>query len=514
MVSSLLADAVADPTAVLLDLFAANDDIQAFSARVAAHFSAVFSSDAALAEIPALDALDARHDRALVRFRAMVQDTSPSPEIYRARWPGPRCGGWGLADASPHDISYDDLRESTVFWAVSVPAQSPWCADPSSAPHNTPHSHKFPVPHHPHHAVQVKVYHNYPVKPTELHTFVGILTSEPLHADLDLDSPALVPTLHVLFSLPTPTTIVPRVYPDPAFTKNTRDELITWIADASLAGDQDAAEWVLLAAIARVQSRSPPILPLTLTVSCFPSPSPTATSTSTPALSHILTQIFPLVTTLPLSLSTLNTTSFAPESKNEDLHSGWLQLPRGTVCVVTEGGVSEGNVSERGLNNLRATQEMMNAQTLQYVFPYSAFAFDTDVAFVILSEGTKSAFFHASANIPLRPAIPDFDFYKTPEGVAPKAEDALASFRALVGAAKIGSVTVNDQTAQFIQEDFVQERKAAPAQDEVLTQDHLIQRMMIARLLALSMQEPEITVPIWKKAKEMETTRRARILSQ
>jgi hypothetical protein len=100
------------------------------------------------------------------------------------------------------------------------------------------------------------------------------------------------------------------------------------------------------------QSRSPPILPPSLTLSRFPSLTPDPdpkTTAATPGLSHVLSHILPSLTTLPLSLHILNTTSFAPESKNEDLYSGWLQLPPGSVCVVTEGGVTEGGVFERGL---------------------------------------------------------------------------------------------------------------------------------------------------------------------
>lgn len=52
--------------------------------------------------------------------------------------------------------------------------------------------------------------------------------------------------------------------------------------------------------------------------------------------------------TLPLSLDLLNRDPFAPESKEEDLHAGVLQLPQGTVLLVTEGGVSEGKLVERG----------------------------------------------------------------------------------------------------------------------------------------------------------------------
>ena len=130
-----------------------------------------------------------------------------------------------------------------------------------------------------------------------------------------------------------------------------------------------------------------------------------------PALSHILSQLLPLSRTLPLSLSKLNKTPFSPESKNEDLHSGALQLPQGSVLLVTEGGVREGKLVERGecsssrtergaylstnvgLMNINALQEVLSSQTLTYVFPFSQFSFPTDISCIIMTEGKKSAFF-------------------------------------------------------------------------------------------------------------------------
>jgi hypothetical protein len=53
--------------------------------------------------------------------------------------------------------------------------------------------------------------------------------------------------------------------------------------------------------------------------------------------------------TLPLSLPLLNSSAFTPESKNEDLQAGYLQLPAGCTVLVTESGVAEGKVVEKGV---------------------------------------------------------------------------------------------------------------------------------------------------------------------
>ena len=89
-----------------------------------------------------------------------------------------------------------------------------------------------------------------------------------------LDASVDVPTLHVLYVQQHPSNLLTRPYP--AFVPTTssvgdalagkgkeravsehkpeevRTQLIEWIAEEALGGDLDAAEWVLLACIARV----------------------------------------------------------------------------------------------------------------------------------------------------------------------------------------------------------------------------------------------------------------------
>jgi hypothetical protein len=108
--------------------------------------------------------------------------------------------------------------------------------------------------------------------------------------------------------------------------------------------------------------------------------------------------LLPLHVTLPLSLDLLNSVPFAPESVNEDLHSGYLQLAHGTTMLMTEGGILEGKLVERGVLNVRAIQQVMSAQTLAYKFPFSEFSFPTDIGFVILAQGSKSAVFQVGRN--------------------------------------------------------------------------------------------------------------------
>ncbi|TRM59431.1 hypothetical protein BD626DRAFT_462490 [Schizophyllum amplum] len=524
MVSSLPSDALRDPHRVLQDFYQkSKDDGQDFSAKVASYFADIFKD--ALNEIPVMDTSTPPHiykESSLVAFRAMIQDTLPPTEMYLSKLSSGACGGWGATEeaSTTSALDYNDLKESSVMWAVSIPGRSVWSdlegSEASASSHKSSRPHKYPLHAEPHVGMQLKIYDTSKaeaLKSTDIHDFIGILTSESLQvADMDpAATPPLVPTLHVLFSQPLPPTIIPRVFPyapSSSSVQDLRSELVSWLADEALGGDRFAAEWVLLCAMAKVQSRNPPILPPSLTLSRFPAPPPG--STNLPTLRHALSLLFPSVSAIPLSLETINTTQFAPESRDEDLVSGWLQLPKGSVCLITEGGLSEGGVTERGLRNLHATQEMMKDQVLNYVFPFSNFGFETDVSFVVLAEGRKSTFFNqTTVNVPFAPPsgeqLPPDALYKPADAIKLPDPDKLEAFRALVGGAMVGTAKVGEEAAEHIENEFVKERQAAK-----MTSDDLILRMLLARLVALSYHVPEVSVDIWNKARALELERKAR----
>ncbi|OCH95277.1 hypothetical protein OBBRIDRAFT_767998 [Obba rivulosa] len=558
MVSALRVDALRDPTAALLQLFNESDGgrVENFPRLVSEHFSHIFRTLEAFQEIPTLDVRNPPNtfpDRGLVRFRAMVQDTSPSSEMYLATLGSGRCGGWGIEESRDDQdgLNYEDLRECTTLWAVNVPGESAWCADELDGPTNRQERparpaptdaykpampHKYPHPTDQHVGVQVKIYDtdgSEPFKATDVVTFVGILTTEAFGSGLE--TPVDVPTLHMLFSRPHSESIVTRPFPaarqdragasgstdkaiadseasDPA---KTREALIAWIADEALGGDRETAEWVLLTCVARVQSRNPPLFPPSVTLTRFPPPPPVpSTSTSQaaplPTLSAVLSLLLPLSHTLPLSLASLNKDLCAPESRDEDLHSGALQLPAGTVLLVCEGGVREGQLFERGLLNVRVLQDVMSSQTLSYVFPFSQFAFPTDIGCIVLSEGTKSAFFKTDISAALNAGTDPASvaaLYKPADSIKMPPPAQLAAFRDLVVGARFGKVQVTQEVSEYIQSDFVRERQ----QDKSMTSDDLIRRMTVAKLFALSHHKPDLTVDLWERTKVLDRQRLARL---
>lgn len=88
---------------------------------------------------------------------------------------------------------------------------------------------------------------------------------------------------------------------------------------------------------------------------------------------------------LPLTIDGLNKTKFSPKSVSENLEAGVLQLVDGTVLLVDETVLDEGQLVDPGVRNFQALQNVIQNQTLTYEFPYSQYDFDTDISVLSLS---------------------------------------------------------------------------------------------------------------------------------
>lgn len=88
---------------------------------------------------------------------------------------------------------------------------------------------------------------------------------------------------------------------------------------------------------------------------------------------------------LPLTIDSLNKTKFTPKSVNENLEAGLLQLIDGTVVLVDETVLDEGQLVDAGVRNFQALNDLIQNQTLSYEFPFSQYEFDTDLNLITLS---------------------------------------------------------------------------------------------------------------------------------
>lgn len=65
-------------------------------------------------------------------------------------------------------------------------------------------------------------------------------------------------------------------------------------------------------------------------------------------LSESLRLIIPRYACHSLNLDFLNNMAFSPESKDEDLHAGLLQVSDSTTLLMAEFGIAEGRINEKG----------------------------------------------------------------------------------------------------------------------------------------------------------------------
>lgn len=181
-----------------------------------------------------------------------------------------------------------------------------------------------------------------------------------------------------------------------ANASHTREQLVNYLASA-LGGDHLAAEFVLLQLVSRVfiKTMGVKIGNFTLNISGFPSHETTEEDKNKPLLTMInpsskaFTEIVDSLAIhslgLPLTIDGLNKTKFAPKSINESLEAGLLQLVDGTILVIDETVMDEGQLVDPGVRNFQALQNLIQNQTLTYEFPYSQYELDTDISVLTLS---------------------------------------------------------------------------------------------------------------------------------
>ena len=129
-----------------------------------------------------------------------------------------------------------------------------------------------------------------------------------------------------------------------------------------------------------------------------------------------------------------------------------------------------------GVTNVRAIQDVVNSQTVEYIFPFSSrFTFHTDLSMIVVSEGRKSAFFQVipdirillpslsmifhsytcmqtSINIPLRCSYTTPRLYKPKDEISLPPAEKMAVYRSYIAACKAVSekVQVTEETSKVM----------------------------------------------------------------
>ncbi|GAA5888198.1 hypothetical protein JCM6882_000317 [Rhodosporidiobolus microsporus] len=531
----MLADldlALKNPAQLIQQLHAQQPSLDGFEERVATAFTNLFEDVNAREQLPSITSLSTAASLppagTLVRFRAMVQDTGLGSELYRAQGSEGQLYMYGAEEeqaggAEQQQEDYSKLRERQVFYVVSVPGETSWVKEDldkatvedlqasvdrlsldqsSSKSSPVPLDNKYPLPSEPHFGLVAKLYGDVAeqLKTTDVCEFIGVLGETSMSTAFDelsdsAPAPSPVPALHVIVSRPAPK---PSQSVELADKTALREELVRYLA-ASLGGDEDAAEWVLLALVARIHTRHATGLALgSLSLNLA---LPDAFSSS---LASTLSSLVPSLATLELSVASLNdkSTRLAPRSRDESLESGQLQLASGTAVVVDLTKIGEGKLEDTGVRNLRHLATTIAQQKLSYEFPYSSFDLETDLNFILLSEG--KAIVPAECIVYVKPASSANPAPEQPT------KEKLEAFRSFISTAKHSTFSIPEDMSAVIQADFVERRQSSQG-GEGMSQDDLLFRMTAARLMALSHGETALSKEAWVRTAELDDRRKERM---
>ncbi|CAH0474146.1 unnamed protein product [Peronospora belbahrii] len=285
-----------------------------------------------------------------------------------------------------------------------------------------------------------------------------------------------------------------------------RNQIVDYLTQ-TVCGDKLAAEYLLLGLVSHVYSRADPSTPLgnlSLNLSLAKSCTEEQKQDFIARILQTLKSLMPMVARVDLSLEELNSTKFMPHKdyEREILLGGVLQVANGTTVLVNETALTAGKLNDQGVKNIAALQSLIDKMLLPYDFHYYNMDFPQDVAVVTVSEG-KSI-------LPVTVSVPVVSPAGTNAVVQPcllPEEHVLECFRVFLSVLRSFVVTIGNEEAEIAEKHYVECRKS---QQKVALED-LHRWLRLARLVALSRGEGQISKGSWKAMLMLETERLARL---
>lgn len=183
-----------------------------------------------------------------------------------------------------------------------------------------------------------------------------------------------------------------------------------------------------------------------------------------------------------------------------------LQLSNNTHVVLDETKLSPGKLNEAGLSNIKALSSCIKHQSLHYDFKFYPLEFDCDIPFLILSEG--KSMIPSDVHVVLQPDEMCLNNFKEIVEAADHflKPDLLNNIRKYLTSVRLIDYSLSEEIETFIQDEFVKMR-----QDKNATIDDLHGMLILARLVSISEGKKTLGESAWKKASEIEETRKIRI---
>ncbi|KAK9840639.1 hypothetical protein WJX81_006299 [Elliptochloris bilobata] len=274
---------------------------------------------------------------------------------------------------------------------------------------------------------------------------------------------------------------------------------------AALGGDRFAAEYLLLQLVSRVYTRQDTLTvgPLSVSITGCPRSSrppgagepDQAVSPLTAALQAAVAALVPRCVSLPLGVEHLNRATWRParEHVSNRLQRSALQLPAHSSLLLDETGLAAGMLTAVGIDNLKAVKGLLELKSVDYGFLVYQLPMAADVPTTILSAGTSLLANAVDVVVPLHAT-------HAPGASTAMAGDVLGEVRAWLAAVRRLNPRLDDAhvTAEIV---------AARSADPSLRPEQLHTWLLLARLLAASWGEAEVTPQRWTEMRAMEAAR-------
>jgi len=312
---------------------------------------------------------------------------------------------------------------------------------------------------------------------------------------------------------------------------------IMGILTTILSGDELAAEYVLLQLVARVHMRTggasgggggavgvPSLNLIDAPAATNNSKSSSTTSLSDlgTALNAVLQALTPRSMALPLTVDNLNARPWWPRRHGGTLRlmTGPLQLAPGTQMLLDETVMESGTLNEVGLRNLSAVQSITKAQSVEYDFEYFSLDQPTDVPVTILSTGRSLLKSSVDTVVPLRSCPSQqgdddvaaslssllLESNSSSSSTSSSAPSDLNGIRRYLSAVRRLDLKIGGEVSQLIEGDLAGARQ----KDARVGEETFHKWLTVARLMAVSWGEEELTGERWRAAMEMEKSRMIR----
>ena len=319
--------------------------------------------------------------------------------------------------------------------------------------------------------------------------------------------PSLVPRLHCLtfHRLTHSNPCLPDAISDVSHTNlaEMRKELLSLLTKVAY-GDSLAAEYILLHLVSSVYNWTEIITvgKFALNVSGCPP------LQSFPQEMHqLVEQLVPKCHFLSMTLNNMNSLNLVPKKNYtaNRLTSGILQMSERTNLIVDETALEAGQLNENGVKNVKALENVISWQKLEYDFSYNKLEFKTNLLVMILSEG--KSLLPSDCHLVLRPCSPPKNAQRVLNSIS---ADTMQQMRAFLGMAQLAEYSLSPEMQRVLQDDFVKSRQQN--QNNMTAEDfHLL--LLLSRLMSLSCGQTSLTPELWSRVKQMEAERRARLVS-